>query len=178
MATHNPDAGDNITPISSTWALDEHYVLGMARWNHGAHNLERTGECVINFPDHAQWRQVERLADTTGSRTIPEPKRGRYRHVPDKWALGGFTSTPSQLVTPARIAECPVQIEATLRNVMALTDDLAAYHVRVERVHVHASLQVPGTNYVETAAWHPLYYTFRHYFAQGTHLGRTFKAER
>lgn len=106
------DGSTNITPISSAWALDRTYALGVGRDSQAGRNLERCGELVINLPDAALVAAIERIAPTTGAKDIPAHKRGLYRHEPDKWSLGGFSPLGSERVQPARIAECPVQIEA------------------------------------------------------------------
>ncbi len=47
---------------------------------------------------------------------------------------------------------------------------------RVERVHAHAGIVVPGTQHVDVMAWSPLLYAFRHYFGDARRLGQTFRA--
>lgn len=177
ITTLNEDGSSNITPISSAWSLGQHYVLGMAIWNHGAVNLRRTGECVINFPDAALATNIEHIAATTGAAVIPKPKLGAYRTELDKWTLASFTPRTSEEVTPLRIDECPVQIESTLAGSLPIDEDFCAYHVNVKAVHVHESVTIAGTHHVDVNAWNPLYYTFRHYFAQGLRVGKSFKAE-
>lgn len=177
VTTMNVDGTSNITPISSTWSLGDHYVLGIANVNHGAANPTRTEECVINFADTSLVERVERLAPTTGAAPVPEQKRQRYRSELDKWHLAGFTLEPSTRVAPPRVAECPVQIEASLERALPLDETFAAYDVRVRAVHVHHALEVPGTNHIDIREWKPLYYTFRRYYGQGEHLSCTFKAQ-
>ncbi|QEA27393.1 flavin reductase family protein [Microbacterium sp. PI-1] len=176
-------AGDetaNITPISSAWALGDTYVLGLSNGGKAMRNLRDNGELVINLPDARLCESVERIADTTGVADVPAPKRDKYRFEPDKWTLGGFTPRPSGIVGPPRIAECPVQMEARVTNLTPLDEegDATIVHAKVLRTHVHQALAVPGTSYVDVDAWKPMYYTFRHYFAQGERVGVNFRAER
>lgn len=178
LSTAMPDGRSNLTPISSAWSLGDTYVLGLGAANQGAVNLQRTGEVVLNLPDAALAANVERIAATTGADVVPLHKADRYRTEHDKWALGGFTPRPSELVGPDRVAECPVQIEARLERTVTMNAEGAiAVHVEVARVHAHPSLVVPGTDHVDLDRWRPLYYTFRHYFAQGDRVGVSFKAE-
>ena len=107
-----------------------------------------------------------------------------YGHVADKFAQGGFTPIPSETIAPPRIVECPLQFEAELIEANAATSTakggLSAFFIvetRVKRVHAHRDIVLPGTNHVDTGAWKPLLYVFRHYFGTGADLGRTFKAE-
>jgi len=177
LTTLMPDGRTNITPISSAWALGSTYVLGLGGNSQGARNLRASDELVINLPDAALARHVERIAPTTGARVVPRHKRDRYRYEPDKWKLAGFTPAPSQVVSPDRIAECPVQLEARVSDVVPFEDDAVAVHATVLHTHVHEELVIDGTSHVDLDRWRPMYYTFRHYFAQGERLAVSFKAE-
>lgn len=175
LTTTNPDGSTNITPISSAWSLGDHYVLGLGVFNQGHANLMRTGEVVLNLPGAGLAGDIERIAMTTGMDPVPAPKSSLYRTVHDKWALTGWTGLPSAEVSPQRIAECPVQIEATLVQVLSLDTGLEAVQVRVRKVHARNDL-VLGTGRIDVRAWKPLFYTFRHYFGQGNHLGANSRA--
>lgn len=177
LSTLMPDGATNITPISSAWALGSTYVVGVGSANQGTANLERTGEAVINLPDASLVPNIERIAPTTAAVEVPESKADRYRHEPDKWRLGGFTPLPSRCVRPDRIAECPVQMEAEVSDIVKVEHGALAVHLRVRKTHAHASLVVPGTQHIDLERWRPVYYTFRHYFAQGERVGVSFKAE-
>lgn len=169
----------NITPISSAWALDDTYVLGLSNLGQAIRNLRENGELVINLPDVRLWEAIERIAATTGVGDVPPLKREKYRYESDKWALGGFTPRVSETVIPPRIAECPVQMEARVVKMTPLDEegDATIVHAKVVRTHVHQALAVPGTSHVDLDAWKPMYYTFRHYFSQGERAGVNFRAE-
>jgi hypothetical protein len=47
----------------------------------------------------------------------------------------------------------------------------------VLKVHADPAIVVPGTDYVEPAAWSPLIYNFRHYFGLGAELGHTYRSQ-
>ncbi len=185
ITTLNSNGETNISPMSSTWELGEHLVLGMTRASQGYENLRRERECVVNFPSSAQWKQVERLARTTGRNPVPEYKEATgYYFEPDKFTCAGFTPLESETVRPLRIAECPLQFEARLLALhestdMAEDDPVAfgIFEMKVTRVHAHAAIVQVGTNHIDTTAWSPLLYVFSHYFGTGPDLGRTFKAE-
>lgn len=179
ISTLSADGSTNISPISSSWALGDTYALGMSAYGHGAANLRRTRELVINLPDATLTGSIERIAPTTGAPEVPAHKRERFRFEPDKWTLGGFTPLASETVRPARIAQCPVQIEAEVSAITPLDAEGEALvvHAHVRRVHVHEGLAVPGTNHIDLDRWRPVYYTFRHYFAQGDDVGTNFRAE-
>lgn len=169
----------NITPISSAWALDDTYVLGLSNLGQAIRNLRENGELVINLPDARLWESIERIAETTGVAEVPPPKQEQYRYEPDKWTLGRFTPRPSGIVAPPRIAECPVQMEARVSKMTPLDEqgNATIVHAKVVRTHVHQALAVPGTSHIDVDVWKPIYYTFRHYFSQGERVGVNFRAE-
>lgn len=177
ISTSMPDGATNLTPISSAWALGDRYVLGMGTANQGTQNLVRTGQLVINLPDASLVGAIERIAPTTGAPIVPEGRRDGYRHEPDKWQLAGLTPTPSDLVAPARVAECPVQLEAEVMSTAPVAAGAVAVTTRVVRIHAHEAVVVPGSSHIDLEQWRPLYYTFRHYFAQGDRVGVNFRAD-
>ena len=184
ITTRNADGMANISAMSSAWALGDRVILGLGADGQCARNLTRERECVINLPDGSLWRRVERIAPTTGREDVPEYKRALgYRHEPDKFALGGFSSIPSEVVRPPRIAECPLQLEASLLEIHepASLDSsepgFVILETRVLRVHAYASIVIPQTNHVDTSRWNPLLYVFRHYFSHARDLGQNFRSE-
>jgi flavin reductase (DIM6/NTAB) family NADH-FMN oxidoreductase RutF len=183
ITTMNRDGSVNISAMSSAWALGDRVVLGCQASGQGIENLIHEKQCVLNFPSSELWRKVESIARATGRREVPPAKAAiGYRYVADKFALAGLTAIPSEIVTPPRIAECPLQFEAVLVEARPSNgpDGSAAMFIaetQVKRVHAHREIVISGTNHVDTAAWDPLLYVFRHYFGTGDDLGKTFKAE-
>lgn len=186
ITSTNPDGSTNISPLSSAWALFDRVVLGLTSSSRGRENLARARELVINFPSAGLWRRVEAMARATGRSPVPPHKeRIGYRFDPDKFALAGLTEQKSDLVGPPRIRECPLQFEAvvTARHAPGADwpedrpESFEIIEVKVVRVHARPDIVIPGTNHIDTAAWRPLLYVFRHYFGLGPDLGRTFKAE-
>lgn len=178
LTTLNEDESTNITPMSSAWALGDRVVLGLGSGSHGLANLRRQGECVINLPDPPLWDKVEMLAPLTGANPVPEAKRSMYRHVRDKFAYAGFTALPSEAVQPLRIAECPLQIEAVVRNMHPVEDGVEFSIIETEaiRVHAHEGI-ILQDRYIDTTQWSPLIYNFRHYFGLSEEQGKSFKSE-
>lgn len=177
IVTRNPGGSDNITPMSSAWALGQRFVLGLLASGQGAANLGRTGECTLNFPGAALWPSVERIAATTGRNPVPPDKAAQgFRHEPDKFARAGLGRIASDLVAPPCVAECPLQMEARLAATHA-SGPMLTFEVEVLRVHAHREIVIPGTSYIDTTRWSPLCYVFRHYFGGARDLGRTWRAE-
>ena len=174
VSTRNPDGTANLAPMSSAWWLGQSAMLGMADASQTAANLKRHGECVLNLPSSALVGAVDRIALTTGKREISAYKIEKgYRHVADKFALGGLTPQESDLVEPPRVKECPIQMEC---RVSAMTPfgapDVTAtgYEVTVLRTHVDEELVIPGTSYVDPLRWDPLIMKFCDFFGGGVNV--------
>jgi flavin reductase (DIM6/NTAB) family NADH-FMN oxidoreductase RutF len=178
LSTQNADGSANLAPMSSAWALGSSIVLGVGAQGQTAANLRERPELVVNIPSPELWPQVERLAPLTGRHPVPESKRGSFRFEADKFGAAGLRPEPAHLVSPPRVAQCPLQFEARAEN---LHEGAAGAFVIVEatvlRVHADPCLVVPGTDHVDPAAWSPLIYNFRHYFGLGPELGHTFRSQ-
>lgn len=172
----------NIGPMSSVWALGYKLVLGLGCDGKTFENLIAQKECVVNIPSPDLYQNIERIARLTGKYPVPDDKKGLYRYEPDKFTCGGFTAINSQIVKPPAIADCSIQLEATLDqySIIELTPggqpDLAAVTVKVVNVKVHEHL-VAGSDHINPDLWSPLIYNFRHYYGLGKALGKNFKAE-
>lgn len=98
-----------------TPVVDQSCLLGLSDNAHTTANLHRERECVLNLPSSSMVDSVDRIALTTGRRDVPDYRRRvGYRYEADKFALGGLTRQPSEVVRPPRIAECPIQLECQL----------------------------------------------------------------
>jgi flavin reductase (DIM6/NTAB) family NADH-FMN oxidoreductase RutF len=172
----------NIGPMSSTWTLGWTMMLGLECASKTYQNLMATKECVVNVADHTLAAKVESIAQLTGAWPMPEYKKGRYEYEADKFHVGGFSKMDSELVKPPRIAECLLQLEAVLKNVLVISDDpkeagdVAAVEVRIVKVHAAQEI-IAKDNHIDPTRWNPLIYNFRHYRELGKELGKTFKAE-
>lgn len=180
LSTLNEDGSPNLAPMSSAWALGWTVMLGLGAEGKSAENLARRGECVINLPSEDLWRAVERLAPLTGKSPVPARKAAQFRFERDKFSAAGLTPVPSERVAAPRVAECPLQLEGSVRAIRPFGDEGGAavsVEVRVVRVHAAPDILADGAH-IAPAAWRPLIYNFRHYFGLGTELGKTFRAER
>lgn len=64
------------------------------------------------------WRSVESLGRYTGTYPVPEEKRQMgYEFCSEKFEAAGLTAQDSHRVKPLRIAECPLQIEASVQHI-------------------------------------------------------------
>ena len=160
-------------------------MLGLLDETKTADNLARHAECVVNLPSPDMWKQVEALAPLTGKNPVPEIKARQFHFVADKFSAAQLTPLTSEVVKPARAAECPVHLEARVSKLHSMTgaklNELGggvAAEVEVLRVHLDKDLVLEG-KYVDPAKWSPLIYNFRHYFRLGDEeLGKTFRAEK
>jgi len=185
ISSLNEDFTTNLAPMSSFWALGWTIMLGLLDETKTAENLARHSECVINLPATGMWREVEKLAPLTGKNPVPQIKAEQFRFEKDKFEIAGLTPIRSELVRPARAAQCPVHLEARVNKLHRMGGEklrqlgggLAA-EVEVVRVHVAADLVI-GESYIDPAKWSPLIYNFRHYFRLAEkELGKTFRAEK
>jgi flavin reductase (DIM6/NTAB) family NADH-FMN oxidoreductase RutF len=184
ISSLNEDGTTNLAPMSSFWALGWTFVLGILDDTKTKENFRRHAECVINLPSPEMWQQVEKLAPLTGKNPVPEEKAKQFRFETNKFEPADLTSIASEIVKPLRAAECPVQMEAQIRQLHTLSGERlgklgggVAAEVEVLRVHVREDL-IQGENYIDAAKWSPLIYNFRHYFRLAEHeLGKTFRAE-
>ncbi|AHM64203.1 flavin reductase family protein [Paenibacillus polymyxa] len=179
LNTLNEDGTTNISPISSSWALGDCVVLGIGTGGKALENMERHPECVINVPGPSMWENVERLAPFTGKNPVPaEKEKNGFSYQKDKYEISGLAAIESNRVKPTRIRECPIQIEAKVKEMRI--PDHSPYFAIVEtqaiQVHVHQDI-ILGENHIDPAKWSPLIYNFRHYFGLGEHLGKTFRSE-
>lgn len=177
VVTENADGTPNLAPASSHWALGRMLVLGLEADGQTAANLAERPQLTVNFPAATQRRRVERLSAVTGRDPVPAAKAGQYRFEARKFELAGFTTKPSELVAPPRVHEAPLQFEGEVRR-MTPGVDPGYFMVEVEVLRVHAlpDLVVPGTDHIDPHAWHPLIYSFRHFFDRGEHVGWTRKS--
>lgn len=179
LTTENADGTTNISPISSSWALGNFVILGLGIGSQGLDNLRERSGCVINLPDAGMWRQVEALACLTGKDPVPPYKREiGFRYEKDKFEAGALTRLASVSVRPERIAECPLQLEAEVRQIRIpeYAEGFAIVETEVQRVHADEQMVI-GDRYVNPQAWNPLIYNFRHYFGLSEELGKTYRSE-
>lgn len=185
ISSLNEDGTTNLAPMSSFWALGWTLMLGLLDETKTAENFERHPECVVNLPAPGLWPQVEKLAPLTGKNPVPEIKAKQFRFEADKFAAAGFTPLASELVQPARAAECSVHMEAKVHKLHKMAGDKlqklgggVAAEVEIIRVHVAGELIMEG-DYIDPNKWSPLIYNFRHYFRLAENeLGKTFRAEK
>ncbi len=173
ISTLNEDGSANLAPMSSAFWLGWRCMLGLAAGSKTTQNILRTRECVLNLPSVEQVEAVNRLALTTGSNPPPTYKTARgYRYEPDKFDVAGLTSDVSETVTPPRVHECPVQMEAVLEatHIVGEADELVrgrvvTFEVRVQRIHLEESILMNGDrNRVDPDKWRPLIMSFQKFY--------------
>jgi flavin reductase (DIM6/NTAB) family NADH-FMN oxidoreductase RutF len=177
ITTENEDGTFNIAPMSSAWWLGNRCMLGLGTISQTTINLIRTRQCVLNLPSDSLKDAVNALARTTGAADISsaEPDSGYkyfkrmngYKYVQDKFGHASLTPQLSDCVRPARIAECPAQMEAELVGVYEMFQDVdkkgfIALEVKVLRTHVDESIKMAGhKNRIDPDQWHPMIMSFQ-----------------
>jgi flavin reductase (DIM6/NTAB) family NADH-FMN oxidoreductase RutF len=184
ISSLNEDGATNLAPMSSFWALGWTVLLGLNESTKTADNVRRHPECVVNLPAPELWPQVETLAPLTAKNPVPEIKAKQYHYQREKFQAAALSPLPSELVKPARVQECPVQMEARVHAVHQLGGEklqqiggAIAVEAEILRVHAASHLVLDG-HYISPAKWSPLIYNFRHYYRLAPEeLGKTFRAE-
>jgi flavin reductase (DIM6/NTAB) family NADH-FMN oxidoreductase RutF len=170
VSSTNPDGSTNLAPMSSAWWLGEEAMLGLGGSSRTTQNLARTRECVLNLAPSRLVHHVDRLALLTGEPVLSEHKQEKgYRYEPRKFEASGLTPLAADLVKPARVAECPIQLECEVVAIHGF-GRARAIHVRVLRSHVDDAVLLPGTSYVDPRAWDPLIMKFCDFFGDGRPL--------
>jgi flavin reductase (DIM6/NTAB) family NADH-FMN oxidoreductase RutF len=182
VSTLNEDGSTNIAPMSSAWWLGWSCMLGLDASSKTTENLRRTGECVLNLPSDAMSEAVNRLALTTGSATVPLHKKLLgYRHEAEKFAAAGLTANAASQVAPARVQECPVQLEARVQEIRAFARGDArmgvpavAVEVQIIAVHAHAGILMQGHPHrIDPDRWQPLLMSFRQLYGRGPRIEKS-----
>ncbi len=173
ISTTNEDGTANLAPMSSAWWLGHRCVLGLAKTSKTTGNLLRTGQCVINLPSSDQVAAIDRLALTTGSNPVPEGKSRRgYKFVKDKFGRSQLTPMRSEAVSPPRVQECAVHMEAELYAHYELAENDPRWggrslilETRIIRVHVEEAIRLsPFPNRVDPDRWQPLIMSFQQFY--------------
>lgn len=179
ISTLNEDGTSNLAPMSSAFWLGWRCILGLGTSSKSAQNLIRTRECVLNLPSAQEVAAVNRLALTTGSNPVPQYKLSRgYRYVSEKFKTAGLTPMASVTVAPARVRECPVQLEAVVEAThrianedIKLRDILVCIEVRIQKVYVEEALLVRGeADRIDSGKWRPLIMSFQRFYGLGPEL--------
>ncbi|MCL1587201.1 MAG: flavin reductase family protein [Actinomycetia bacterium] len=175
ISTRNAGGTTNLAPISSAWWMGKTGVIGMGTRSHTVENLRRERECVLSVPSVDLVTEVNRLALTTGSDPMPGYKDVMgFEHVRDKFARAGLTEIASEVVSPPRVMECPIQLEGTVSSIMEVgdpKDHTAAIEVRIVRTHVHESILAPGhRHHIDPNKWRPLIMNFLEFYGLGSQV--------
>ncbi|MEV4754703.1 flavin reductase family protein [Micromonospora sp. NPDC049559] len=175
ISTCNEDGSPNLAPMSSAFWVGQSGMLGLDETSQTTHNLARTEECVLNLAHPGLVPAVDRLALLTGTRVVPAHKLAKgYRHEADKFGAAGLTPVPSDEVRPPRVAECLVNLEATVNRIHPFGEPdsgVVAIDVQVVRVHVEEELLVPGTTrYLNPDRWDPLIMKFLEFYGGGRNV--------
>lgn len=177
MVTKNPETKQtNITPISSSWTLNKSIVLGLGLNQQGYINLKAGSNLTLNLADASIWKNIEKIAKTTGNNQMPSwKKRKNYQFCSNKFVLGKFTPIQTQGESIPRIAECPIQIEANVIDIFERSD-YAIIECESKQIFVKDSL-LGENEKIKVDQWRPLIYKFRTYTTTQNSFGENFRFE-
>lgn len=148
-------------------------MLGLGQSSKTVENLRRHPQLVLNLPSADMVETVDRLALTTGKDPMPEYKTHMgFRYEPHKFSHANLTALPSELVTPPRVLECPVQLEAIVHEMRDFEGNHAlAIEARIVRVHIDESLlNADKRHHIDADKWRPLIMSFCEFYGLGEQL--------
>lgn len=165
ISTLNEDGSANLGPMSSAWWLGWRCMLGLDPSSKTVENLRRTGQCVVNLPSDAQAGAVDAIARTTGADPVPDTKvRRGYRTLREKFERAGLTAVPSEVVDAPRVAECLVQMEATVTEIRPVVRAVSV-QVSIERLYLDESILHDGDpDRIDPDRWRPLIMSFQQFY--------------
>ena len=103
---------------------------------------------------------------TTGSPVVPPYKADMgYRYEPDKFGIAGLTALASEIVSPPRVAQCPIQLEAVVDEWHVNRAGTHLFDVSVTKVWATQEVRLPGhANRIDPDAWRPLLMSFQQFY--------------
>ena len=175
ISTLNEDGSTNIAPSSSIWWLGKSCMIGLDGSSKTTENLKRTRECVLNLASANIVECVDRIANTTGSKSLPLHKRALgYRYVQNKSEAAQLTTQPAITVSPPRVTECQIQLEASVDKIHAFSDapiPMFAFELKIRHSHIEESLLMGDKKqYVDPDKWHPLIMSFRKFYTTNNYI--------
>ena len=101
-----------------------------------------------------------------------------YRHERNKFEVADLSAIPWAVVKPPRIAECPIHLEAVLKESHAFGQapyrekaTAVAMEVRIIRAWVDDSIRLEGhENRIHPDRWRPLIMSFGQFYGLGSQL--------
>jgi flavin reductase (DIM6/NTAB) family NADH-FMN oxidoreductase RutF len=178
ISTRNEDGSCNIAPSSSIWWLGKSCMVGLDGSSKTAENLKREKECVLNLPSADLVESIDRIANTTGSRSVPlHKKRLGYQHIKDKAAKAQLTLESASFVNTSRITQCQVHLEASVANIHCFGDrrktivPMFAFEMDILQSHIEQSILTDDEKqYVDPDKWHPLIMSFRKFYTTNDYI--------
>lgn len=176
ISSTNEDGTINIAPMSSIFWLGWRCIIGMSRSSKTIENLVREKECVLNLPSVNEVNAVDKLALTTGRKNIPLGKQEKgYTYVLNKFEIAGLTPMDSEVVSPPGILECPVALEAIVKEIHPIGEDnekmrsrIVTIELEIVNVRVHPEILKEGKpNQIDPDKWKPLIMSFQHFYGLG-----------
>ncbi|WP_417361677.1 flavin reductase family protein [Galbibacter sp.] len=176
ISSTNEDGTINIAPMSSIFWLGWRCIIGMSRSSKTVENLIREKECVLNLPSVNEVNAVDKLALTTGTKNVPLGKQEKgYNYVPNKFEIAGLTPMDSEVVSPPGILECPVFLEAIVKEIHPIGKDnekmrgrIVNIELEIVNVRVDTEILKEGqSNQIDPDKWKPLIMSFQHFYGLG-----------
>ncbi|OEH93561.1 flavin reductase family protein [Bacillus solimangrovi] len=174
ISTRNEDGTPNLTPISSSWWLNQSCMIGMSSNSQTVQNLLRERQCVLNMPSADLVSSVDKLALLTARNPVPDYKEDMgYVYERNKFEIANLSPIDSRSVNAPLVKECPIQLEAYVENIHPFDEPSALVAIELKMVHTHVDeeLLMDGEkNYIDPEKWKPLIMNFCEFFSLGPKL--------
>lgn len=109
------------------------------------HNVQATGEFVVNFVTEALAEQMNLTAT-------------EFPPAVNEFEAAGLTPAPSVLVKPPRVAESPINFECRLQQLVPISHEIGGATIVIGTIlHMHIDDSIyRDNNYIDMAAYHPI----------------------
>lgn len=177
ITTENEDGTINVAPNSSLFWLGWSCMMGVDASSKTTANLLRTKQCVINLASFDMANDVNAISMLTGSEKVPLHKKLLgYRYAKNKLENTRLTLSGASKISPQRIDQCPIQMEASLTNHYPFAEgdfkmSVPAVTLELRVKLIHASdhiLYESDQNKIDPLKWNPLIMSFRRFFGLST----------
>lgn len=151
LVSVHTEEGDNIITLSwigTVCSSPPVIAMGIRESRHSFGMIMKSGEFVVNIPDADRVREADFCGTRSGKDT-------------DKFEKTGFTKGKGRVVGAPLIEECPVNIECTLMDTVALGSHTLFLG---EVVGTHLDERITTDGKFDDGKFQPLAYLSPHYF--------------
>lgn len=154
VATIDENSGEqDITPLTSSFILKDTMVIGLLKGSKCHENIVNGSDVTINIPSSSLWYNIENIRNFSAKKE----NQGKI-YSKNKIELSGLTELRALHVKLPRLLECPIQIEAKIKQI--IDSDFFAM-VELDCIEYFASSAILDAELqINPDKWHPLILKF------------------